>query len=111
MNSRQKGGRPERGGYHAPAESGRIAAPDAGESNPAEGPYTMGRHFMRRKGAVYVPVGVHYVPRSGPDWPWRVDEAEFDAAFARMAASGLTSARTAIDNDLMTPLADCGCHG
>ena len=24
---------------------------------------------------------------------------------------GLTSARTAIDNDLMTPLADCGCHG
>lgn len=93
MNSRQKGGRPELGGYHAPAESGRIAAPDAGESNPAEGPYTMGRHFMRRKGAVYVPVGVHYVPRSGPDWPWRVDEAEFDAAFARMAASGLTSAR------------------
>ena len=24
---------------------------------------------------------------------------------------GLTSARTAIDNDFVTPLADCGCHG
>jgi len=28
---------------------GGGAAPDAGESNPAEGPYTTGRHVMRRQ--------------------------------------------------------------
>ncbi len=31
-----------------------------------------GRHFLERDGRPILPVGAHYVPVEGPDWPWRV---------------------------------------
>jgi hypothetical protein len=40
-----------------------------------------------------LPVGAHFVPVEGPDWPWRVDEASFDRAFAQMARAGMTAVR------------------
>lgn len=52
-----------------------------------------GSHFLRDGGRSVCPVGVHYVPRQGPDWPWRVGPDEFDREFARMAALGLDSVR------------------
>ncbi len=56
-------------------------------------PPTMGEHYLVTSGRAYVPVGAHLVPPSGPDWPWRVGPAEFDRAFATMAAAGLTTVR------------------
>lgn len=52
-----------------------------------------GPHFLRDGGRSIVPVGVHYVPRQGPDWPWRVGTEEFDREFGRMAALGIDSVR------------------
>jgi len=52
-----------------------------------------GGHFLREGDRSVVPVGVHYVPKQGPDWPWRVGPEEFDRAFERMAALGLDSVR------------------
>ncbi len=52
-----------------------------------------GRHYLQRDGRSFVPVGAHYVPVEGPDWPWRVGAESFDRAFAAMAASGLDSVR------------------
>jgi hypothetical protein len=56
-------------------------------------PLEAGRHYLQDGGRSVVPVGVHFVPASGPDWPWRCDVAEFDRAFAQMAALGLDSVR------------------
>ena len=52
-----------------------------------------GRHYLRRGGRSILPIGAHYVPIQGPDWPWRVGAAEFDRAFAAMAAAGLDTVR------------------
>jgi endo-1,4-beta-mannosidase len=60
---------------------------------PAVPTIQMGRRFLTRDGRSFVPVGAHYVPRSGPDWPWRTGPAEFARAFAQMADAGLTSVR------------------
>jgi hypothetical protein len=54
---------------------------------------TAGRHYLQDDGRSVVPVGVHFVSSSGPDWPWRSGVAEFDRAFAQMAALGLDSVR------------------
>lgn len=53
----------------------------------------VGSHFLRRDGRSFVPVGAHYVPPSGPDWPWRTGPHEFSTAFAAMAEAGLTTVR------------------
>jgi hypothetical protein len=52
-----------------------------------------GRHYLRAGNASVLPVGAHFVPVQGPDWPWRVDESAFDAAFAQMASAGMNTAR------------------
>ena len=52
-----------------------------------------GRHYLRREGRSFVPVGAHYVPVEGPDWPWRTGPASFERAFAAMAAAGLDTVR------------------
>jgi len=52
-----------------------------------------GRHYLQRDGRSIVPVGAHYVPVEGPDWPWRVGPESFDRAFAAMAAAGLDTVR------------------
>ncbi len=52
-----------------------------------------GRHYLQRDGRSIVPVGAHFVPVEGPDWPWRVGPAAFDRAFAAMAAAGLDTVR------------------
>jgi hypothetical protein len=52
-----------------------------------------GRHYLVRDGRPFVPVGAHYVPVQGPDWPWRTDAASFDRAFAAMADAGLDTVR------------------
>ncbi|HKZ14278.1 MAG TPA: cellulase family glycosylhydrolase [Solirubrobacterales bacterium] len=52
-----------------------------------------GPHFLRDEDGSVVPVGIHYVPVQGPDWPWRVGPEEFDRAFERIAALGLDSVR------------------
>jgi endo-1,4-beta-mannosidase len=52
-----------------------------------------GPHYLRRGGRSFVPVGAHYVPTQGPDWPWRVGPEEFDRAFAGMAEAGLDTVR------------------
>jgi len=52
-----------------------------------------GRHFLRDGQHGVGPVGVHFVPVSGPDWPWRADSRVFDHAFAQMAALGLDCVR------------------
>jgi hypothetical protein len=52
-----------------------------------------GPHYLRDDRGSVVPVGVHYVPVQGPDWPWRVGPEEFDRAFARIAELGLDSVR------------------
>ena len=53
----------------------------------------LGRHLLERDGRAIFPVGAHYVPVEGPDWPWRVDATAFDRAFAAMAAVGLDTVR------------------
>src|SRR5262249_28685710 len=52
-----------------------------------------GDHYLRRDGRSILPVGAHYVPVEGPDWPWRVDASSFDDAFAAMARAGLDAVR------------------
>jgi hypothetical protein len=54
---------------------------------------TRGRHYLVRDGRPFVPVGAHYVPIEGPDWPWRTGAASFDRAFAAMADAGLDTVR------------------
>ena len=53
----------------------------------------LGRHLLERDGRSIVPVGAHYVPAEGPDWPWRVGAEAFDRAFGEMAAVGLDTVR------------------
>ena len=55
-----------------------------------------GTHYLRDGDRSVVPVGVHLVPASGPDWPWRSDPGVFDRAFAQMAAMGLDCVRVDI---------------
>jgi beta-galactosidase len=52
-----------------------------------------GRHYLRAGDRPVLPVGAHFVPVQGPDWPWRVDESAFDRAFAQMAAAGMNTVR------------------
>jgi endo-1,4-beta-mannosidase len=52
-----------------------------------------GPHFLRDGERSVAPVGVHLVPRQGPDWPWRVGVEEFERAFSQIAALGLDSVR------------------
>jgi hypothetical protein len=52
-----------------------------------------GTHYLRAGDRSILPVGAHFVPIEGPDWPWRVDEAAFDRAFGQMAAAGMTAVR------------------
>ena len=54
---------------------------------------TTGTHYLRRNGRSILPVGAHYVPIQGPDWPWRVGADEFDRAFAAMAEAGMDTVR------------------
>jgi hypothetical protein len=53
----------------------------------------VGARYLRLGDRPYVPVGVHYVPVEGPDWPWRVGAEAFERTFAAMAASGLDAVR------------------
>jgi hypothetical protein len=52
-----------------------------------------GRHYLRAGDRSILPVGAHFVPVEGPDWPWRVDESAFERAFGQMAAAGMTAVR------------------
>ena len=52
-----------------------------------------GHRYLRRGDRPYIPVGAHFVPAAGPDWPWRVGPEAFDEAFAAMAAAGLDAVR------------------
>jgi beta-galactosidase len=52
-----------------------------------------GPHYLRSGGRSILPVGAHYVPIEGPDWPWRVGAEAFDRAFGAMAAAGLDAVR------------------
>ncbi|RAX21486.1 hypothetical protein DRB06_05880 [Actinomyces sp. Z5] len=61
--------------------------------NDGPGRFRMGPHFIYDQGRAVVPVGVHYVPRSGPDWPWRTGSGEFARAFRDIAAHGLDTVR------------------
>jgi hypothetical protein len=54
---------------------------------------TTGRHYLRAGGRSILPVGAHFVPVEGPDWPWRVDASTFDRAFRAMADAGMTTVR------------------
>ena len=49
--------------------------------------------YLHLGGRPFMPVGAHFVPVEGPDWPWRVGPEAFDRAFAGMAAAGLDAAR------------------
>jgi hypothetical protein len=59
----------------------------------ATGPYRMGQWYLTADGRPTIPVGAHFVPASGPDWPWREDPGAFDDAFAQMAVLGLDTVR------------------
>jgi hypothetical protein len=52
-----------------------------------------GSHYLHLGGRPILPVGAHFVPVEGPDWPWRVGPEAFDRAFAQMAAAGLDAVR------------------
>ena len=52
-----------------------------------------GSCYLQVGGRPILPVGAHFVPVEGPDWPWRVGPEAFDRAFARMAATGLDAVR------------------
>ncbi|MGV8979022.1 MAG: cellulase family glycosylhydrolase [Cellulomonas sp.] len=71
---------------------------------PSENFVRTGRHFLNQSGRAIVPVGAHFVPPSGPDWPWRESVAAFDSAFAQMAAAGLTTVRIDLLWAAMEPL-------
>jgi hypothetical protein len=73
-----------------------VARADVGAPVEASGyvqPLRSGRHYLVADGRSVVPVGVHFVPIQGPDWPWRVGVEVFDEAFERIAALGLDSVR------------------
>jgi len=74
-------------------DKGTRAAPLDERISNGSGPVRRGQHFLSRDGRVFVPVGTHVVPRSGPDWPKRVGPAAFDEAFAQLASLGLNAAR------------------
>ena len=67
-----------------------------------------GRHYLRDGDRSVVPVGVHFVPPSGPDWPWRAGLETFDRAFAQMAALGLDSVRIDVLWSAVEP--EPGCY-
>jgi hypothetical protein len=50
-------------------------------------------HYLSVAGRPLLPVGAHFVPVQGPDWPWRVGTEAFDQAFAAMAAAGMNAVR------------------
>lgn len=52
-----------------------------------------GSRYIQHNGEAFLPVGTHYVPTSGPDWPWRVGAEEFAQAFGAMASAGLNTVR------------------
>ena len=56
-------------------------------------PVRRGPHYLRRAGRSILPVGAHFVPVEGPDWPWRVGPEAFESAFTAMAAAGLDAVR------------------
>jgi Cellulase (glycosyl hydrolase family 5) len=56
-------------------------------------PVARGRHYLARAGRPILPVGAHFVPVEGPDWPWRVGPEVFDRAFQSMAQAGLDAVR------------------
>jgi hypothetical protein len=62
------------------------------EISPARRP-ARGRHYLRVGERPILPVGAHFVPVEGPDWPWRVGPEAFDRAFGQMAAAGLDAVR------------------
>jgi beta-galactosidase len=51
------------------------------------------KHYLSASGRPVLPVGAHFVPVQGPDWPWRVGPDAFDQAFQAMAAIGLNAVR------------------
>jgi hypothetical protein len=61
----------------------------------SEDPGTVARgpHLLVRGGRPILPVGAHFVPVQGPDWPWRVGPESFEDAFAQMSAAGLDAVR------------------
>jgi hypothetical protein len=50
-------------------------------------------HYLSVSGRPFLPVGAHFVPVQGPDWPWRVGPETFDDAFRAMAAIGVNAVR------------------
>ncbi|GAB3119414.1 glycoside hydrolase 5 family protein [Glaciibacter psychrotolerans] len=66
---------------------------DAHKPAPSVVVHHEGSHYLRAGNVPYVPVGAHYVPPSGPDWPWRVGAADFDQSFRAMAAAGMNTVR------------------
>src|SRR5262249_62166769 len=66
-----------------------AAAPGQGAGVPRQG----GGHYLSVSGRPLLPVGAHFVPVQGPDWPWRVGPPVFDRAFEAMAANGLNAVR------------------
>ena len=52
-----------------------------------------GTHYLTLSGRPILPVGAHFVPVAGPDWPWRVGPEAFDRAFQAMASVGLDAVR------------------
>ena len=50
-------------------------------------------HYLSVSGRPLLPVGAHFVPVQGPDWPWRVGPDAFDQAFEAMAAAGMNAVR------------------
>jgi beta-galactosidase len=50
-------------------------------------------HYLSVSGRPLLPVGAHFVPVQGPDWPWRVAPESFDQAFQAMAAIGMNAVR------------------
>ncbi len=56
-------------------------------------PVSTGPHYLRRGDRSILPVGAHFVPAEGPDWPWRVGADSFNRAFAAMAEAGLNTVR------------------
>ncbi|MBX3195877.1 MAG: cellulase family glycosylhydrolase [Microbacteriaceae bacterium] len=56
--------------------------------------FELGERFLRAPdGVTHVPFGAHFVPASGPDWPWRVDAGAFAVAFRAMAEHGFDAVR------------------
>lgn len=56
-------------------------------------PPQRGSHYLTAAGRPILPVGAHFVPTEGPDWPWRVGPEAFDRAFESMASIGLNAVR------------------